>query len=68
MEQHSTNGKIKSAKLLIKHGEKIDKAFENAVEDALKKHQLADNTIAVWRDEKIQLIKSESEDVATTKK
>lgn len=66
MEKHSTNGKIKSAKLLIKHGKRVDKAFEKAVEDALQKHQRADNKIAVWRDEKVQLIKPE-EVLATTK-
>ncbi len=66
MEKHSTNGKIESAKLLIKHGKKVDKAFEKAVEDALQKHQRADNKIAVWRDEKVQLIKPE-EVLATTK-
>jgi isoaspartyl peptidase/L-asparaginase-like protein (Ntn-hydrolase superfamily) len=66
MERNSTNGKVKSAKLLIKHGEEIDQAFEKAVEDALQKHQRVENTIAVWRNEKVQLIKPE--EVLSTKK
>lgn len=66
MERNSANGKIKSAKLLIKHGKQVDKAFETAVEDALQKHQRAENTVAVWRDEKVQVIKPE--EVLATKK
>ena len=59
MEKDSIDSEVKPAKFLIEFGEKVDQALEKAVADAIQKHQRAGNTIAVWRNQKIQIINAE---------
>lgn len=45
--------------LLVEHARDIEEIFREAVRDALLMHKRAGNTIAVWRDGQIRLIKAE---------
>jgi hypothetical protein len=59
MERPTKIEQISSKKLLIELGDKIDRAFTKAVENALLEHKRAGNPIAVWRGDKIVLIQPE---------
>jgi hypothetical protein len=59
MERPSKIKKVKSKKLLIEFGDRIDRAFTKAVENALLEHKRAGNTVAVWRGGKVVLIQPE---------
>jgi len=59
MERPSKIKKVKSKKLLIEFGDRIDRAFTKAVENALLEHKRAGNTVAVWRGGKVILIQPE---------
>jgi mevalonate pyrophosphate decarboxylase len=48
-----------SPMLLVEHARDIETIFCKAVHEALTMHKRAGNTIAVWRDGQIQLIKAE---------
>lgn len=37
----------------------VERAIQKATREALKKHKLADNSIAVWKDGKVVLISSD---------
>ncbi len=59
MERPSKIKQISSNKLLIELGDRIDRAFTKAVENALLEHKRAGNTVAVWRGGKVVLIQPE---------
>lgn len=52
MESNNRNGKKKLTKL----GEEVDEALRKATQEALKKHKLAGNPIAVWKNSKLVLL------------
>ena len=42
--------------ILTSEGEKIDNVFKKAVNNALKRHKEAGNSVAVWRNGKVVLL------------
>ena len=59
MERDSEINKVKSKKLLIDFGDRIDEAITKAVENALLENKRAGNSVAVWRGGKVVLIQPE---------
>ncbi|MBA2333599.1 MAG: hypothetical protein H0V90_01540 [Blastocatellia bacterium] len=45
--------------LLVRHDAEIDQAFKKAVREALLKHKLAGNPVAVSRDGKVAILQPE---------
>lgn len=45
-----------SAELLTAHSETVEEALKKGIRYALRKHQQANNPVAVWRDGKVVLI------------
>jgi hypothetical protein len=43
----------------VKHAKEIEDVLRQAVHSALISHKRAGNTIATWKDEKVQLIRAE---------
>jgi len=48
-----------SPMLLVEHAKDIEKIFCEAVHEALTMHKRAGNTIAVWREGQVRLIRAE---------
>ncbi len=60
MEQNASGEiSVRSRRLLVEHGELIDKAIHRAVRDALYLHKRAGNPVAIWRDDKVVLLQPE---------
>ncbi len=51
--------KSKAANLLTVNSKAIDRAFRNAVKDALLKHKQANNPVAIWRNGKVVLLSAD---------
>lgn len=55
-----------SPNLLAEHAKEIEDVLRRAVRDALISHKRAGNTIAAWKDGKVQQIKAEDISVDTS--
>ena len=60
MEQNHKIEKVKSERLLIEYGEKVDESLRKAVNNALLEHKRAGNSIAVWRSGKVVILQPEN--------
>ena len=54
-----------SPNLLVEYAREIEEVFRLAVRNALIEHKRAGNTIAAWKDGKVQLIKAEDIEVGS---
>ncbi|QQS34548.1 MAG: hypothetical protein IPM50_00775 [Acidobacteriota bacterium] len=63
MEDHKTV-KEDSVDLLVEYADEIDAACKLAVREALKKHKLAGNAIAVSQNGKVVLLRSDEIEIA----
>ncbi len=60
MEQNHKIETVKSERLLIEFGEKVDESIKKAVNNALLEHQRAGNSVAVWRNGKVVILQPEN--------
>ena len=49
--------------LFIRYSDQINKAYERAVREALLRHKLLGNPVAVWRDGKVVLLQPDEIEV-----
>ncbi len=61
-KHHGMNGKMGST--LVTKGDAIDRLFRTAVRNALREHKRAGNSVAVWRNGKVVLLKPDEIKVA----